>query len=121
MRVAYIISSSGHSIGYRLQHMVLSALENNSFHLELAGFFFIEDGVFAVHSKSPIGLRLINALKELSPPMIVNSKCALERGLALYMNGVAEPCNMVENITLGELGDFHKAISQGESPAIVTL
>ena len=49
MKVAYIFSTQGHSVSYKLGQMILPQLENDAHGVEVVGMFFFEDSTFGVH------------------------------------------------------------------------
>ena len=43
MKVAYIFSTQGHTVSYKLAKMILPQLERSRHGVEVAGMFFFED------------------------------------------------------------------------------
>jgi len=73
MKVAYIFSSQGHTVSYKLGKMILPQLEEDRHGVEVVGMFFFEDnnypGNFTVGIE--IGLCLVHnvrATKHLQAP-----------------------------------------------------
>ena len=58
MKVAYIFSTQGHSVSYKLGQMILPQLENDAHGVDVAGMFFFEDNTYVLVKGNPIGERL---------------------------------------------------------------
>ena len=48
MKVAYIFSSQGHTVSYKLGKMILPQLEEQAHGPEVAGMFFFEDNNYVL-------------------------------------------------------------------------
>ena len=55
MKVAYIFSTQGHSVSYKLGQMILPQLENDAHGVEVVGMFFFEDNNYVLVNGDPIG------------------------------------------------------------------
>ena len=58
MKVAYIFSTSGHTVSYKLGQMILPQLEDHRHGAEVVGMFFFDDNTFALRRGDPLGERL---------------------------------------------------------------
>ena len=48
MKVAYIFSSQGHTVSYKLGKMILPQLEAGTHGVDVAGMFFFEDNNYVL-------------------------------------------------------------------------
>ena len=48
MKVAYIFSTQGHSVSYKLGKMILPQLEKDTHGVEVVGMFFFEDNAYVL-------------------------------------------------------------------------
>ena len=64
MKVAYIFSSQGHTVSFKLGKMILPQLEEQSHGPEVVGMFFFEDNNYVLLQGNPIGERLAKIAKE---------------------------------------------------------
>ena len=58
MKVAYIFSTQGHTVSYKLAKMILSQLEDKAHGVEVVGMFFFEDSNYVLVKGDLIGERL---------------------------------------------------------------
>src|SRR2546423_12011097 len=58
MRVAYIFSTTGHTVSYKLGQMILPQLEEHRHGAEVVGMFFFDYNTYALRSADPLGERL---------------------------------------------------------------
>ena len=58
MKVAYIFTTQGHTVSYKLGKMILPQLEENAHGADVAGMFFFEDNNYVLVNGNPIGARL---------------------------------------------------------------
>ena len=58
MKVAYIFSTTGHTVSYKLGKMILPQLEEHRHGVEVVGMFFFDDNTYALRSGDPLGERL---------------------------------------------------------------
>ena len=58
MKVAYIFSSQGHTVSYKLGKMILPQLEEDRHGVQVVGMFFFEDNNYVLVKGDPIGERL---------------------------------------------------------------
>jgi len=64
MKVAYIFTTQGHSVSYKLGQMILPQLEADAHGVEVVGMFFFEDNNYVLVKDDPIGERLAKIAKE---------------------------------------------------------
>ena len=79
MKVAYIFSTQGHSVSYKLGQMILPQLENDAHGVEVVGMFFFEDNNYVLVNGDPIGERLAKVAKEKGMLLMGCDKCCYER------------------------------------------
>ena len=48
MKVAYIFSTQGHSVSFKLGKMILPQLEDDAHGVEVVGMFFFEDNTYVL-------------------------------------------------------------------------
>ncbi len=53
MKVAYIFSTTGHTVSYKLGRMILPQLEEKRHGAEVVGMFFFDDNTYALANISP--------------------------------------------------------------------
>ena len=58
MKVAYVISASGHSASYKLGKMILPQLEKGNLGADVVGMFFFDDNTHLLRQGDPLGERL---------------------------------------------------------------
>ena len=63
MKVAYIFSTQGHSVSYKLGKMILPQIEDDKHGVEVVGMFFFEDNAYVLQNGNPIGERLAKVAK----------------------------------------------------------
>ena len=63
MKVAYIFSSQGHTVSYKLGQMILPQLEADGHGVDVVGMFFFEDNNYVLVKGDPLGERLAKVAK----------------------------------------------------------
>jgi len=63
MKVAYIFSTQGHTVSYKLGKMILPQLEENTHGVDVVGMFFFEDNNYVLVKGDPLGERLMKVAK----------------------------------------------------------
>ena len=63
MKVAYIFSTQGHTVSYKLGKMILPQLEANTHGVVVVGMFFFEDNNYVLVKGDPTGERLAKVAK----------------------------------------------------------
>lgn len=112
MRVAYIFSTQGHTVSYKLGKMILPQLENDAHGVDVAGMFFFEDNNYVLVKGDPIGERLARTAKTKGILLMGCDQCCYERGIAE---------KLVEGATIGCFPNLYKALSGNIPDHIITL
>ncbi|GCE29082.1 hypothetical protein KDA_45660 [Dictyobacter alpinus] len=122
MKVAYIFSSSGHTVSYKLGKMILPQLEEKRHGAEVVGMFFFDDNTFALRKGDPLGERLSNIARENGMLLMLCDQCANERGLAKSNgNGGYDPVDTVEGVRVGCFPDLYAALEGNPPDQVITL
>ena len=79
MKVAYIFSTQGHTVSYKLGKMILPQLEEDAHGVEVVGMFFFEDNTYVLQQGNPIGERLAKVAKDKGLLLMACDQCAYER------------------------------------------
>ena len=112
MKVAYIFSTQGHSVSYKLSQMILPQLESDAHGVEVVGMFFFEDNNYVLVKDNPIGERLAKVAKEKSMLLMGCDKCCYEREIDDML---------VEGATIGCFPDLYGALSGNMPDQVITL
>jgi hypothetical protein len=112
MKVAYIFSTQGHSVSYKLGQMILPQLESDAHGVEVVGMFFFEDNAYVLMKGNPIGERLAAAAKESGMLLMGCDKCCYEREI---------DDRLVDGATIGCFPDLYKALSGNMPDQVITL
>jgi hypothetical protein len=121
MKIAYVFSTSGHTVSYKLGRMILPQLEQGKHGVEVVGMFFFDDNTFALQSGSSIGERLSKVALESGMLLMLCDQCALERNLAIGEPGNAKPTNTVPGVRVGCFPDLYKALSGNPPDQVITI
>lgn len=112
MKVAYIFSTQGHSVSYKLGQMILPQLENGSHGVEVVGMFFFEDNAYVLQQGNPIGERLA-AIADISSMLLMAcDRCADEREIT---------DKLVDGAVVGCFPDLYAALSGNLPDQVITL
>lgn len=112
MKVAYIFSTQGHSVSYKLGKMILPQLEDNAHGVEVAGMFFFEDNAYVLQKGNPIGERLAKVAKNTGMLLMACDQCAYEREIDDML---------VEGATIGCFPNLYSALSGNMPDQVITL
>ncbi len=112
MKVAYIFSTQGHSVSYKLGQMILPQLENDAHGVEVAGMFFFEDNAYILAGGNPIGERLAKVAKQKNILLMGCDKCCYEREI----DG-----KLVDGATIGCFPDLYSALAGNMPDQVITL
>jgi hypothetical protein len=82
MKVAYLFTTSGHTVDYKLGKMILPQLEAGTHGAQVVGMFFFDDNAYILRKGDPLGERLAKVAKQHNIWLGVCDMCALDRGLA---------------------------------------
>lgn len=112
MKVAYIFSTQGHSVSYKLGKMILPQLEEQAHGPEVVGMFFFEDNNYVLVKGDTIGERLAKVAKEQNILLMGCDQCCYEREI----DG-----KLVEGATIGCFPNLYEALSTNMPDQIITL
>ena len=112
MKVAYIFSTQGHSVSYKLGQMILPQLEAKAHGVDVVGMFFFEDNNYVLVKGDPIGERLAKVAKAQGMLLMGCDKCCYERGI----DG-----KLVEGAVIGCFPNLYTALSGNMPDHIITL
>jgi len=112
MKVAYIFSTQGHSVSYKLGKMILPQLEKDGHGVEVVGMFFFEDNAYVLQADNPIGERLAKVAADKGMLLMACDQCAIEREIEN---------NLVDGAVIGCFPDLYGALSGNMPDQIITL
>ncbi len=112
MKVAYIFSTQGHSVSYKLGKMILPQLEEDTHGAEVIGMFFFEDNTYVLQEGNPIGERLAIIAAKTGMLLMACDQCAYEREI----DGM-----LVGDATIGCFPNLYGALSGNMPDQIITL
>ena len=112
MKVAYIFSTQGHSVSYKLGRMILPQLEEGLHGVEVVGMFFFEDNCYALQEGNPIGERLVAVARKNGMLLMCCDQCCYEREIA---------DKLCEGVPIGCFPDLYKALSGNTPDQVITL
>lgn len=122
VKVAYIFSTSGHNVSYKLGKMILPQLEEGRHGAEVVGMFFFDDNTYALRKGDPLGERLGRFAREHNMLLMLCDQCATERGLAeLNEDGTYRAVGVVEGVRVGCFPDLYAALSGNPPDQVITL
>ena len=112
MKVAYIFSTQGHTVSYKLGKMILPQLEENAHGVEVVGMFFFEDNNYVLVKGDPIGERLSKVAKAKNIVLMGCDQCCWERNIAE---------NLVAGATIGCFPNLYSALAANPPDQVITL
>jgi intracellular sulfur oxidation DsrE/DsrF family protein len=112
MKVAYIFSTQGHSVSYKLGKMILPQLENDAHGVEVVGMFFFEDNAYVLQEGNPIGERLAAVAKAQGMLLMACDQCADERDIT---------DKLVDGAVVGCFPNLYSALSGNMPNQVITL
>jgi len=112
MKVAYIFSTQGHSVSFKLGKMILPQLEDDAHGVEVVGMFFFEDNTYVLQQDNPIGERLAKVAADKGMLLMACDQCAIERQIEN---------NLVEGAVIGCFPNLYSALSGNMPDQIITL
>jgi sulfur relay (sulfurtransferase) complex TusBCD TusD component (DsrE family) len=122
MKVAYIFSTTGHTVSYKLGKMILPQLEENRHGVDVVGMFFFDDNTYALRRGDPLGERLARVAREKGILLMLCDQCAIERGLAEPDEaGGFRPVDTVEDVRAGCFPDLYAALAGNMPDHVITL
>jgi hypothetical protein len=137
MKVAYIFTTSGHTVDYKLGKMILPQLEAGTHGVEVVGMFFFDDNAYILRKGDALGERLAKVAKQNNIWLGVCDMCALDRDLAEGEPVWCEPNrtvgrksaapekiklkNAIEGLHVGCFPDVYKALSGNPPDLVISL
>ena len=112
MKVAYIFSTQGHTVSYKLGKMILPQLEEDAHGAEVVGMFFFEDNNYVLVKGDPLGERLAKVAKKKNILLMGCDQCCYERGI----DG-----KLVEGAVIGCFPNLYSALSRNPPDQVITL
>ena len=112
MKVAYIFSTQGHSVSYKLGQMILPQLENDAHGVEVVGMFFFEDNNYVLVNGDSIGERLAKLAKDKGMLLMGCDKCCYEREIDK---------KLVAGAVIGCFPNLYEALSGNMPDQVITL
>ncbi len=112
MKVAYIFSTQGHSVSYKLGKMILPQLEQDAHGVEVVGMFFFEDNAYVLQLGNPIGERLAKVAAASGMLLMACDQCAYEREIE---------DKLVEGATIGCFPNLYGALAGNMPDQVITL
>ena len=112
MKVAYIFSSQGHTVSYKLGKMILPQLENGTHGVDVVGMFFFEDNCYVLMEGNPIGERLAKVAAASGMLLMACDQCCYERDIA---------DQLVDGATIGCFPNLYEALSGNPPDQVITL
>lgn len=112
MKVAYIFTTQGHSVSYKLGKMILPQLEASAHGVTVVGMFFFEDNNYVLVKGDPIGERLATIARTQGMLLMGCDQCCYERGIA---------DKLVEGAVIGCFPNLYQALSGNMPDQVISL
>ncbi|MHB1566723.1 MAG: SaoD/DsrE family protein [Acidiferrobacter sp.] len=112
MKVAYIFTTQGHSVSYKLGKMILPQLEADAHGVAVVGMFFFEDNNYVLVKGDPIGERLATFARAHGMLLMGCDQCCYERGIA---------DKLVEGAVIGCFPNLYKALIGNLPDQVISL
>jgi hypothetical protein len=112
VKVAYIFSTTGHSVSYKLGRMILPQLEEDRHGVDVVGMFFFEDNNYVLVKGDPIGERLKKQADAKGILLMGCDQCCYEREIA---------DKLIDGVPIGCFPDLYKALSTNPPDQVITL
>ena len=112
MKVAYIFSTQGHSVSFKLGKMIIPQMEGSAHGVEVVGMFFFEDNVYVLQKGNPIGERLAKIAKDTGMLLMACDQCVDER----QIEGM-----LVDGVEIGCFPILYGALSGNMPDQVITL
>lgn len=120
--MAYIFSTTGNNVSYKLGKMILPQLEAGTHGVEVVGMFFFDDNTYALRQGDPLGERLAKVAKQQGIMLMLCDQCAESRGLAERdIDGGYRVVGAVEGVTVGCFPDLYGALAGNPPDQVITL
>ena len=112
MKVAYIFSSQGHTVSYKLGKMILPQLEDDAHGVDVVGMFFFEDNNYVLVKGDPLGERLAKVASDRGMLLMGCDKCCYEREI----DG-----KLVDGAVIGCFPNLYGALAGNPPDQVITL
>ncbi|MBZ0270873.1 sulfur reduction protein DsrE [bacterium] len=112
MKVAYVFTTQGHTVSYKLGKMILPQLEEGRHGVDVVGMFFFEDNTYVLRKGDPIGERLAKVARDKGMLLMGCDQCAFERQIA---------DDLVEGATIGCFPDLYGALGGNPPDLVISL
>lgn len=112
MKVAYIFTTQGHSVSYKLGKMILPQLEAQAHGVAVVGMFFFEDNNYVLVRGNPIGERLAAVARAQGMLLMGCDQCCYERGIA---------DKLVEGAVIGCFPNLYQALAAHMPDHVISL
>ncbi len=112
MKVAYIFSTQGHSVSYKLGKMILPQLEEDAHGVDVVGMFFFEDNTYVLQKGNPLGERLAKVAARTGMLLMACDQCAYEREIDELL---------VDGAVIGCFPNLYGALSGNMPDQVITL
>lgn len=112
MKVAYIFTTQGHSVSYKLGKMILPQLEAGAHGVDVVGMFFFEDNNYILVKGDPIGERLAAVARAQGMLLMGCDQCCYERGIA---------DKLVPGAVIGCFPNLYQALSANMPDQVISL
>jgi hypothetical protein len=112
MKIAYIFSTQGHTVSFKLGKMILPQLEDNAHGVEVVGMFFFEDNNYVLLQGNPIGERLAKVAKEKGILLMGCDQCCDERDIT---------DKLVDGAVVGCFPNLYGALAGNPPDQVITL
>lgn len=112
MKVAYIFTTQGHTVSYKLSQMILPQLEDDAHGVDVVGMFFFEDNNYALVKGDAIGERLAKVAKEKNILIMGCDKCCYERNIDE---------KLIDGATIGCFPNLYQALAGNPPDHVITL
>jgi hypothetical protein len=112
MKVAYIFSSQGHTVSYKLGKMILPQLEEGRHGAEVVGMFFFEDNNYVLVKGDPLGERLAKVAREQGILLMGCDQCCYEREI---------DDKLIDGAGIGCFPNLYEALAGSPPDQVITL
>lgn len=112
MKVAYIFSSQGHTVSYKLGKMILPQLEEDRHGVDVVGMFFFEDNNYVLVKGDPLGERLAKVAAKQNILLMGCDQCCYEREIDE---------KLVEGAVIGCFPNLYAALAGNMPDQVITL
>ncbi len=112
MKVAYIFTTQGHTVSYKLGKMILPQLEEDAHSAQVVGMFFFEDNNYVLVKGDLLGERLATVAKRTGMLLMGCDQCCYEREI----DG-----KLVDGAVIGCFPKLYDALSGNPPDQVISL